>query len=337
MNHILLIPAALLAASALLQAGTPVPVTVENFGRAETDLYFAAIVKQGGFARFEHNREVTPLNLQTVVRMNRDTLYSSGVFDLDAGPVTVTLPDAGDRFISMQVFDEDQYTHDVIYQKGDHTFTKEKLGTRYLCLALRILVNPVDAEDVKKVHALQDAVRVSQAAAGSFEVPAWDQASQKKVRDALVVLADTLPDKNRMFGKKEEVDPVRRLLGVASAWGGNPDKDAVYLNVFPEKNDGTTVHQLTVRDVPVDAFWSISVYNAEGYFEANKENAYTVNNITAKKNADGSVTVQFGGVPNDKVNHLPITKGWNYMVRLYRPQKVILDGSWQFPVAQPRR
>jgi hypothetical protein len=45
-----------------------------------------------------------------VIRMNRDTLYSLSVFDLDAGPVTVTLPNSGQRFMSMQVIDEDHYT-----------------------------------------------------------------------------------------------------------------------------------------------------------------------------------------------------------------------------------
>ncbi|MFG1285374.1 DUF1254 domain-containing protein, partial [Xanthobacter autotrophicus] len=75
-----------------------------------SDLYFAGIVKNGGFGKFDHTREPAPIDKQTVIRLNRDTLYSSAVFDLDAGPVTITLPEAGSRFMSMQVFDEDQYT-----------------------------------------------------------------------------------------------------------------------------------------------------------------------------------------------------------------------------------
>ena len=63
----------------------------------------------------------------------------------------------------------------------------------------------------------------------------------------------------------------------------------------PKENDGKTAYRLTVKDVPVDGFWSVSVYNKEGYFEKNARNAYTVNNVTAKPNADGSVTIQFGG------------------------------------------
>jgi hypothetical protein len=89
-----------------------------------------------------------------------------------------------------------------------------------------------------------------------------------------------------------------------------------------------------VKDVPVDAFWSISLYNAQGYFQQNDANAYSVNNVTAKKNADGSVTIQFGGNPKDAPNYLAIMPGWNYTVRLYRPRKEILDSTWNFPEPQ---
>ena len=133
----------------------------------------------------------------------------------------------------------------------------------------------------------------------------------------------------------EQVDPVRHLLGSASAWGGNPDKEAVYLNVFPKENDGKTVYRMTVKDVPVEAFWSVCVYNAQGFFEKNATDSYVVNSLTATKNDDGSVSVQFGGEQGSAPNVIPVTPGWNYMVRLYRPKSEILDGIWKFPEAAP--
>jgi len=209
------------------------------------------------------------------------------------------------------------------------------MGSRYFAAAVRTLVDPNDPQDLKKVHALQDAIKVSQKGTGKFEVPNWDPVSQKKVRDALLVLATTIPDFKGAFGAKGKVDPVRRLVGAAAAWGGNPDKDATYLNVTPAKNDGTTVHRVTVKDVPVDAFWSISVYNAQGYYEKNALGSYTINGITGKKGSDGSTTVQFGGCDGKVPNCIPIVKGWNYTVRLYRPRPEILSGKWKFPEAQP--
>ena len=314
----------------------PAPVTVDNFVRAETDLYVAALAKQsGGLGKLLHRREPASIEHQTVIRLNRDTFYSSAVFDLDAGPVTITLPDAGKRYMALQIINEDHYTPNVFYGAGSHTLTRDNVGTRYVVTAIRTLVDPANPEDIQQVHALQDAVKVTQQAPGRLELPNWDAASQKKVRDALITLSTTIPDFKKAFGTKEEVDPVRRLVGAAAAWGGNPDKDATYLNFTPAKNDGSTVYRLAVKDVPVDGFWSVSVYNAEGYYEKNPAAAYSLNNLTARRSDDGTIAIQFGGCDGQTANCLPIVKGWNYTVRLYRPRAEILSGAWQFPEPKP--
>lgn len=149
------------------------------------------------------------------------------------------------------------------------------------------------------------------------------------------MLGSTLPDWRHAAGRKGEVDAVRHLIVTATGWGLNPDKDAIYLNITPTKNDGTTIYKLNTKDVPVDGFWSVSVYNAQGYFVTNKLNGYTLNNVTAKKSVDGSVTIQFGGCDGQVSNCIPIMSGWNYMVRLYRPRAEVLSGKWKFPEAQP--
>ena len=158
-----------------------VPVTVENFPRAESDLYFGGVVKNGGFGAFHHYREPTPLDQQTVIRMNRDTLYSAAVFDLDAGPVTVTLPDGGKRFMSMQVIDEDQYTHGVHYAPGRYALTKADIGTRYVVVAVRTLVDPADPKDLARARALQDAIVVEQPGGpGAFAVPTGTRRARRR-------------------------------------------------------------------------------------------------------------------------------------------------------------
>ncbi|GAB2450296.1 DUF1214 domain-containing protein [Nocardia tengchongensis] len=312
----------------------PAIVTAENFARAESDREFAISVEEVGIGNFHHIREPMPIDHQTVVRANRDTLYSSAVFDLNAGPVSITLPDAGDRFMSMQIIDEDEYTPDVVYKAGTYTYDRDKVGTRYMIAAIRTFVDPNNPADVDAVHKLQDAVTIKQDNKGTFEIPQWDKPSQDKVRDALITLASTLPDTKNAFGPRGQVDEVRHLITSASAWGGNPEKDALYLNVTPPENNGQVNYKVHVKDVPVDGFWSISVYNAQGYYDANPYNANSINNVTAKKNADGSFDIQFGGCDGQIPNCLPIEAGWNYMVRLYRPQQSILDGTWAFPQAQ---
>ncbi|HTS21830.1 MAG TPA: DUF1254 domain-containing protein [Casimicrobiaceae bacterium] len=328
------------AAPALQSAREPpnanaVPVTIDNYIRAESDRSLAGSVKLGGFGKFAHLREPTPLDKQLVIRPNRDTLYSVAVFDLDAGPVTITLPPADKRFMSLQVISEDHYVPGVWYGAGAHTLTRGNVGTRYVQVAVRTFVDPDDPRDVAQVCALQDAIKVNQKSPGKFEVPNWDEASLMKLREALLVLTSTISDSHGMFGAKSDVDPVRHLLGTAYGWGGNPQKEALYLTVNPARNDGKTIYRLNVKDVPVDGFWSISVYNAKGFFEANRYNAYSLNDVTAKKDADGSVSVQFGGCDGKVPNCLPIMPGWNYLVRLYRPHPEILKGKWKFPEARP--
>ncbi len=319
-------------------ADPPIAVTPDSFARAELDLYFSGVVKDGGFGKFMHRREPTPVAKQTVIRMNRDTLYSAAVFDLDAGPVTITLPDSSKRFLSMQVIDEDEYSPEVVYGANVRTLTKEEIGTRYVLAAVRILVDPNDPKDVEAVRALQDAIKIDQPGGpGTFKIPSWDASNQIKVRGALLELASTVPDTKGMFGPKGKVDPVRHLIGSAAAWGGNPEQDALYLNVTPAHNDGKTIYKLNVKDVPVDGFWSISVYDDMGYFAPNPQNAYSLNNLTAKAGDDGTFAIQFGGCDGKIANCLPTPPGWNYLVRLYRPKPEILNGAWTFPEPQAAR
>jgi para-nitrobenzyl esterase len=333
----ILLPLLILAGTSARAAdAAAVPVDVHNFVRAETDLYFGRAAASGALGRFTHRREMAAIDAQDVVRMNRDTLYSMAVFDLQAGPVTITLPDTGRRFMSMQVVNQDHFTPEVVYAPGRYRYDQAKVGTRYVQMIVRTLADPQDPADLQAAHVLQDALRAEQASVGRFEAPAWDEATQTRARDSLAALA-ALGNIGPMFGKRGAVDPIDHLIGTAVGWGGNPPEAAVYQGSYPAANDGSTVHELTVRDVPVDGFWSISVYDAKGYFAKNELNAYSLNNLTAKPNADGSFTVRFGGCGAGTPNCLPITPGWNYTVRLYRPRTPILDGTWTFPEAQPLR
>lgn len=311
-------------------------VNVDNFNKAQTDFEFAGIVKlAGGTNKIHSNRAPTPIDKQNVIRMNRDTLYSAGVFDLSA-PVTIVKPETGGRFQSMLVINQDHSMLPAEHGAGEFTFTQEKMGTRYMIVLFRTFVDSNDPTDIRAANALQDKIVVKQAAPGKFEIPEWDEASLKKVRDAINVLAATRTSAKGMFGDKAKLDPISHLLGTAFGWGGNPEEAAIYDNVVPAENDGKTPHSVTVKDVPVDGFWSITVYNKDGFMEKNDQNVYSHNNVTAKKNQDGSVTIHFGA-GTDALNNVPITPGWNYIVRMYQPRKEIIDGTWKFPVAQPTK
>ncbi|OVE73764.1 carboxylesterase [bacterium B17] len=304
-----------------------IPVTYKNFPRAETHKMFASY--RSSLGKISHMREPVDIDKQNVIRMNRDTLYSYTLLDLN-NPATITKPETDGRFQSMIAYNEDQYIPLVAYKPGKYVLTKESIGSRYVIVAFRTLVNPNDSEDIKEVHAIQDQIELKQASPGIFEIPDWDKVSLDKVRNALLVLAETMEDYKGSFGSKDEVDPVKYLIGSASGWGGNPTKDTIYVGVTPKNNDGKTAYTLDVKDVPVDGFWSVSLYNAKGYYEKNEYNAYSINNITGKRDKDGVVRIHFGGDPQ-KPNYLPIMPGWNYLIRMYQPHKKVLKGTWSFP------
>jgi hypothetical protein len=311
------------------------PVNALNFVRAETDSYMALFVSQGYFANFKHIRVPTPIAEQDVIRMNRDTLYSGAVYDLTS-PVTINMPDNEGRFQSMLIINQDHYVVGIEHEGGDYKFTENLAGTRYIVAIIRTFVDANDSADIEKANRLQDAIRFEQADIGSFDVPDWDRVSLDRTRGLLNALTADLPGElTGAFGAKEEVNPILHFILTGSGWGGNPPAAAVYRIVALTGNDGSTPYAVTVKDVPVDGFWSITVYNDDGYMQTNDFDAHSVNNITGERKADGSVTVHFGDCIDGRVNCLPITAGWNYVVRLYRPRDEILDGSWKFPDPEP--
>jgi len=325
----LLITGISISALAPAHAAEAPKVTANNYVRAESDFQMKGYIENlNCFGKFEHYRKPYDVDNQVTVSGNRDTLYSFGVFDLRS-PVTVTLPETEGRYQSIMIVSQD---HSIwgLYGPKTGTLTEEKVGTRYVFLALRTFADPDDEEDMKAAHQLQDAVSVKQADIGKFEVPDWNKKEVEQMRDTIRVVASTVTDLSKMFGKKEDLDQVYWMLGAALGWGGLPAEVASYVNVVPEKNDGKTAYTLTVKDVPVDAFWSVTLYDDKGWMPVNKYNAYSFNNVTAKKSEDGSITIHFGGDPKQP-NFLPIVPAWNYIVRLYQPRKEILDGSWMFP------
>jgi len=310
-------------------------VTVANLVRAETDHMIRAQIEAFDlkFSEITHLRNpITPEN-QSVIRSNQDTFYSATVLDLSK-PVTITLPEADGRFMSMLVISQDHYNFGEA-QPGAYELTEESVGTRFAYLLFRTFVDVTDPKDIAAAHAAQDAIGISGGGDGPFEAPDWNQADLEKARIAVSSLSELGFDAGDAFRREEEVQPVAHLIGALAGWGGQPPSMAVYEIVSVEKNDGKTPHAVTVKDVPVDAFWSITVYNAHGYLEANDLGVNSYNNFSAQPNEDGSYTIHFGGCDEGRINCLPITPGWNYTIRMYQPRAEILDGSWRFPAPQP--
>ena len=305
------------------------PVTFANFARVESARMFDAIASAaGGSNRWNHYRVPTPVDQQTVIRMNRDTLYSAAIIDVSRG-ATITIPDAGDRYISVMLVNEGHYINRVLHDPGTHELSAQDLGSDFVLAAVRVLVDSEDPDDVATVNALQDGFVVASVGAGEFPAPVYDEESFAETRGAILTLAKGLGGFERCFGRADDVDPIRHLLATAAGWGGLPEHEAFYINVDPRLPLGEYTLRV-LADVPVDGFWSVSLYDGDGYFAPNEQGAYSVNSVTGVRDADGSITIRFGG-DLDRPNALPLPDGWNYLVRLYRPRPEVLDGTWSFP------
>lgn len=308
-------------------------VNADNFVRAETDRMFGDIQRDaGGVNRLKHNREPASIDQQTVIRMNRDTLYSFAIVNLKAG-ATLTLPEAAGRYMSAMVVNNDHLIPAIYHDAGDYALTESAVGSQFAMVGVRTLVDPSDPADIAEVVALQNRIGVTAGDAEAFERPDYDTASLDKTRSALLSLGSGLRSFDHMFGTRDQIDPIRHLIGTAAGWGGLPTTEAAYVGVEPEATGGD--YELTLKDVPAEAFWSISVYNAEGYFEKNAYGIYTVNSVVATPNEDGSHTVRFVAGEPTEPNSIPVPANWNYLVRLYRPRPEFFDGSWRLPKAVP--
>jgi hypothetical protein len=308
-------------------------VNADNFRRAETARMFDdQLAMTGGINEWVHFRTPTPVDAQPVIRMNRDTLYSAAIVDISQG-ASVTLPDAEGRYMSLMVINEDHYINRVFSRPGTYELTVEEYGTPHVNTVVRTFVDSDDADDIAAVNALQDAIVIRAASSTPYTHPDYDEETLTATREALLKLGEGIPDTDRTFGKESDVEPTRHLIGTAVGWGGLPESEAYYYIEAEPQPAGR--YTFTFRDVPVDAFWSVTIYNRDGYLEANPYDAYNLNSATSQADADGTVVLDLAPDRDDLGNFLYVMDGWNYALRLYKPHQSVLDKTWTPPRPQP--
>lgn len=310
-------------------------VTPETFIRAETDRMFHDFVKNAGgkINEFFYIRMPTPLDAQTVIRMNRDTLYMGAVVDTEGG-ATVTMPEIpDDRYASILVLDNDHYAPVVIYEPGTHKLPED---TKYVALAVRIQVNnPNDHEEIKKINKLQDLFKISASSADPLPPYQWDIESLNRLRTQYENESTAFTSWKGMQGPRGKVDEKLRHIAAAAAWGLFPESDATYLN-YSGNHDYTVCHSATYKVPDNDGFWSITVYGNDGLMKSENN---LINESNVKYNEDGTFMVHFGlkEACGDVPNRLDVTVGWNFLMRIYRPGKSVVNGEYALPIAMPTK
>ncbi|WP_019504135.1 DUF1214 domain-containing protein [Pleurocapsa sp. PCC 7319] len=314
-------------------------VTPETYIRAEVDFTLAQFQKNAGdkVNEFFYITEPTPLDEQTVVRMNKDTLYAGAVVDTEGG-ATVTIPEfPDDRYFSVYVVDNDHYAPAVFYEPGTHQIPDD---TKYVAVIQRIqLMDPSDEQDVALVNDLQKQITINASSADPFPNPKWDKDSMLALRTEYEqefqkfdqYESDVMRQEGELnwMGKKGQVNEETRHIGAAGAWGLFPEEDAVYIN-YAGPSDHTKCYSATYAIPDNDAFWSLTMYGKDGFMKSENN---VVNDRNVELNEDGTFTAFFGSREQcgEKPNRVDITEGWNFLMRVYKPGSSVLAREYKLP------
>jgi len=307
-------------------------VTDENYARAESEIILAGYVQKiaaatgtNGMGVWMHLREGADPKDRTVMRINFDTLYSFAIVDLTEDAV-LTMPETNGRYQSAWFITDEHYNPMAFIEPGTYTLTQEDMGSRYIMIGIRTQVNVADPADLAIVHEFQDQLILEQKDTGEFVPSAdWDMEEVLAMRAKYQELAEAEGlVSEQVFGKKGEVPLKEHNAGAAMGWGGLTAERAVYPNIFPESAEPQS---LTLIDVPAGAFWSVTVYDADGFPQGD---VYNINSAFAVPEDDGSFIIHFGG-DKGAVNYMDIFENWNVSLRIYEPTEAYFSGEWVMP------
>ncbi len=312
------------AASATASGAELIPVTLENYEFAESDLAFYNITKLVGTNQFFHfPLEEFDLGNQSVVRMNQDTVYSAAIVNTSAG-ATITLPETDGRYMSVMVVQNDHYIDQVFNTPGEHVIESD---TDFVAVAVRIRANKSDPDDNAYLQALRDATKISVKASEPHVLPNYDMEQLVSLRNELAAEAAKYGSLNNMQGARGTVDERMHILGTAAGWGLLPDANARYLSYGQE--DGEGCFEVTYQAPPFNepGFFSITMYDADGWMFSDRA---ILNEYNIEFNEDGTFDALFGDCGEEAKNNLPIVEGWNFLMRVYEPLLDELD-SYTLP------
>lgn len=179
---------------------------------------------------------------------------------------------------------------------------------------------------------------IESAPADAQKLMEWKVATLARVANGWSMNTDTMGVYGNYY--------LKRAIVAQVGLGANLPEDAIYpLNLADDTGkplDGSNKYKLTFDKAalpPVEAFWSITLYDQEGFQTANALNRFAVSSwMPFKTNPDGSLDLYFQNEnpgPEKEANWLPAPKGaFNLTMRLYGPKSDALTGRWNPPAVK---
>lgn len=312
------------------QVDTPL-VTPDTYIKAEVDGRMLTFQERaGGINQFYLFSRPTPTDEQPVVRMNRDTMYGGAVIDTSKG-ASVTIPEMPDeRYFSVMLLDNNHYTVDVLTTAGTHEIPAGT--TKYIIAVPRVQIYDAhDEDEIKMVSNLLQQFKVTANSHDKVERN-WDWKSMFALRaeyEKEFVTFEQYPADWQDTIASGVVNEETRHLAVAGAWGLFPEWESVYIN-YTGPSDPSKCYVGTYEVPQNKAFWSLTVYGNDAFMKGNN---VTLNDHNTQFNNDGSFTAYFGSEQacGQQANRVDITEGWNFLMRVYRPDQTILDREYTLP------
>lgn len=284
--------------------------TADNFSSAMADIYFQQVIDRGGNNRFVHLREVSSVETQNIIRENRDTLYSWGIFDVTGG-LELLLPATDGLFMTALVIDNDTYivreedfeitgdigTYQAYFDKPRTVrISHERAVTDFVYIILRTETNATSEGD-RQANKLQDEVEIKTGSAQSWQARNWDFEAVRAMQDTFKPYLATIVAQGTAKGYNErgKTEQFHHNFYSAIGWGGQLERYATYGTTPDITEFGSKCATVTVDPPAVDyssgGFWSYQVYGLDGYIHSNNS---TLNNKNTKANSDGTITLYFG-------------------------------------------
>jgi hypothetical protein len=176
---------------------------------------------------------------------------------------------------------------------------------------------------------------LDKARTSALELMSWKLPTIAKVENGWSMNTDTMGVYGNYY--------LKRALIAREGLGANLPEDAIYpLNLFDDTQAPLTgAHRYTLhfdKDnlPPVDAFWSVTLYDSDGYQVANTLNRFALSSwMPFTYNPDGSLDLIFSATSpgaDKEANWLPAPSGpFNLTMRLYAPKSEVLVGKWNPP------
>jgi hypothetical protein len=315
-----------------------VVVTMDNFIHADSvRAYLKELDQANNKVNFIRPNRVFPnTDNQDVIRMNRDTLYTKFILDVQGGATVTTK--SYDGYQNIMVLDPNHSEIATLTGSGTIKLDETMLTDghhAFIIVRTGLLRDLPKKEMFTRAHKAQDNISITYHSSKPY-IPSvnYNLVTLDKVKYKILEDFVKHPQKDVIkngFGTTKTRDPEAARVVIAIGWGGLSGKNAVYSSFNSTKERCSFTIDKPNLQYDKKGFFSITIYNADGYIATMN---YAINSEDMVPNEDGTYTINFlaSGEPikdgEKNVLRTPRGKIWTGVIRAYYPKNKNETFAW---------